>query len=112
MITYNDIIKLFSFDLKCKFCIEIEFSVKNHPKYLSCWMGKMPDKNDKERELYWYGLTADGSESYDFYNFEDFACATVFDGKSLEQIFSSIEINSIDGCDPTERLQTYIRDFI
>ena len=112
MITYSDIIKLFSFDLKGKFCIEIEFSVKSHPKYQSCWMGKMPDEYNAEQELYWYGLTADGSEAYDFYSFEDFACATVFDGKSLEQIFSDIEINLIDGCDPTDRLQTYIHDFI
>ena len=51
MISFNDISKLFSYDLEGKFCIEIEFLVKGEPIYQSCWMGKMPDREKKEKEI-------------------------------------------------------------
>ena len=50
MITFEDITKLFSRSLEGKFCIEIEFLLKDEPKYQTCWMGKMPDKENKEKE--------------------------------------------------------------
>ena len=84
MISFNDITKLFSRNLEGKFCIEIEFSVKEEPTYQSCWMGKMPDREKKEKEIYWYGLVPDGSEAYDYDNFYDFSSASVFHGKSLQ----------------------------
>ena len=108
MISFNDIAKLFSFDLQGKWCIEIEFLVNGNPKYQSCWMGKMPDKVDNEKELYWYGLVPDSSEAYDYDNFQDFYSAPVFDGKSLKMIWKEIEIISIDGCKPEDRLLTYL----
>ena len=108
MISFKNIAKLFSFNLDGKYCIEIEFSVKGCPKYRSCCMGKMPDKENEEKELYWYGLVPDGSEAYDYDNFEDFSAAPIFNGKSLEEIWDKVEVLSIDGCDPQERLATYI----
>lgn len=109
MISFDDIALLFSFDLQGKFCIEIEFWVKGYSKYQSCWMGKMPDKSDKEKELYWYGLSPDCSEGYDYDNFQDFSSAPVFEGKSLKEACNTIELLSIDGCDPKDRIQTYLQ---
>ncbi len=108
MISYSEITTLFSFDLRGKWCIEIEFLVNGHPKFQSCWMGKMPDKVDKEKALYWYGLVPDGLESYDYDNFQDFSSAPVFEGDSLKKIWSKIEILSIDGCDPEDRIKAYL----
>ena len=108
MIPFEDIAKFFSLDLEEKQCIEIEFSVKGYPKYQSCWMGKMPDKENKEKELYWYGLAPNGSEAYDYDNFQDFSSALVFGGKSLKEIWDKIELLSIDGCDPKDRLAVYL----
>ena len=107
MITFEDITKLFSRSLEGKFCIEIEFLLKDEPKYQTCWMGKMPDKENKEKEIYWYGLVPDVSAAYDYDNFCDFSSASVFHGKSLQEIWEKVEILSIDGCDPEERLSVY-----
>lgn len=109
MISFNDISKLFSRDLEGKFCIEIEFLVKGEPIYQSCWMGKMPDREKKEKEIYWYGLVPYGSEAYDYDNFYDFSSASVFHGKSLQEIWEKVEILSIDGCNPEERLFCLLR---
>ena len=108
MISYSDLTKLFSFNLEGKHCIEIAFSVKGYPKYQSCWMGKMPDEACKEKDLYWYGLVSDGSEAYDYDSFTDFSCAPIFDGKSLKELWSDIQILHIDGCDPEDRIRAYI----
>ena len=32
----------------------------------------------------------------------------VFDGKSLVEIWDTVTVEEIDGCDPTERLRDYI----
>ena len=106
MISFKDITKLFSFDLEGKWCIEIEFLVKDYPKYQSCWI--TPDKTNNEKELYWYGLVPDCSESYDYDNFKDFSSAPVFDGKSLKTIWMKVKILSIDGCEPEERIKAYL----
>lgn len=107
MISFEDITKLFSFDVQGKYCIEIEFSVKGYQKYRSCWMGKLPDEADSQKELYWYGLVPDGSEAYGYNNFQDFSSAPVFDGKSLKEIWEKVEVLAIDGCDPEERIAVF-----
>ncbi|MBE6568525.1 MAG: hypothetical protein E7657_07695 [Ruminococcaceae bacterium] len=78
MISFKDITKLFSFDLEGKWCFEVCFLISGYPKHQSCWMGKMPNKKNKEKELYWYGLVPDGSEAHDYDNFQDFSSAPVF----------------------------------
>ena len=107
-ISFEDITKLFLSDLEGRFCIEIEFLVIGYPKYRSCWMGKMPDKNNKGKELFWYGLVPDCSEAYDYDNFKDFSTAPVFNGKSLKELWPNIRVLSIDGTEPEERLKAYI----
>ncbi len=104
MVSYYDIEKLFSLDLQGKGCIEIEFLLKGEPRYQSCWMGKMPDETNKKKDLYWYGLEPDGSEAYDYDDFQEFSSAPVFNGKSLKEIWNIIEVLSIDGCDPEDRI--------
>lgn len=104
MIPFETIAKLFSSDLEGRFCVEIEFLVKDSPRYQSCWMGKMPNREHREKEVYWYGLVSDGSEAYDYDNFRDFSTAPVFAGQSLREIWDSITLVTIDGCDPEEYL--------
>ncbi|MBE6919655.1 MAG: hypothetical protein E7469_08240 [Ruminococcaceae bacterium] len=104
MIPFETIAKLFSSDLEGRFCVEIEFLVKDSPRYQSCWMGKMPNREHREKEDYWYGLVSDGSEAYDYDNFQDFSTAPVFAGQSLREIWDSITLVTIDGCDPEEYL--------
>lgn len=108
MISFNDITKLFSHDLEGKFCIEIEFSVKECPEYQFCWMGKMPDDDNEKKDIFWFGLTPDNSQGYGYDNFDDFSSAPVFRGKSLKEIWNRIEILSIDGCNPQDRILIYI----
>ena len=68
----------------------------------------MPDKNNKRKELFWYGLVPDCSEAYDYDNFKDFSTAPVFNGKSLKELWPNIRVLSIDGTEPEERLKAYI----
>ena len=115
MIPLNDIIKLFSFDLQNEACIEIEFNVIGCSDYQHCWMGKMPKPKplrSKRKHIYWFGLANDGSKAYDYDNFFDFSTAPVFDGKTLKEIWDHVDILSIDGCDPKERLTFYLNDSI
>ena len=108
MISFQTISELFSSDLEGRFCVEIQFLLKGSPRYQSCWMGKMPDREGKEKEVYWYGLVPDGSEAYDYDNFRDFSSASVFRGKSLKEIWENVEILSIDDCDPEDRIKAYL----
>lgn len=109
MISFADITKLFSFDTEGKMCIEVEFRVEGEPEYASCWMGKMPDDDNEGQELYWYGLKPDGSAGYDYGDPDAFFAAPVFDGRSLKEIWEKVEILSIDGMDPEERIRVYIQ---
>lgn len=119
MISFENFAKMFSVDLQNRMCIEIEFSVGEN--YQNCWMGKMPEQKKTKQiilplftpktpshDIYWFGLASDGTASYDYDNFADFSSAPVFDGKSLKEIWINIELLSIDGCDPEERIQFYI----
>ncbi len=96
MITFQEICQVFSIDLKRKYCIEIQFSVLGSEKFISCWMGKMPDRKTKQ-DIYWFGLTDDGQNAYDYSTFEEMSEAKVFDGKSLKDIWVQIVLLSIDG---------------
>ncbi len=110
MISFDDITKLFSLNLQSKLCVEIEFLVKGYSKYQSCWMGKMPNKDGKEKEIYWFGLKPDNSKAYDYDNFKDFSSAPVFNGKSLNEVWNCVKLISIDGCDPEDRIQEYLKN--
>ncbi|MBE7065442.1 MAG: hypothetical protein E7384_06490 [Ruminococcaceae bacterium] len=120
MITFEDFTKMFSVDLNGKMCIEIEFNIIGYPNYQYCWMGKMPIqrktklinlqlfKKKNARDIYWFGLPNKEQESYDYDNFENFCESSVFNGRSLKELWDYVELLSIDGCDPDERIKFYL----
>ena len=99
--------KLMSFDTKGRSCIEIHFFVNGNGKFDYSWMGKMPDRKTK-KDVFWYGLTPDGKNAYDYPTFDEFSSANVFDGKSLLEIWDNIVIEEINGCDPMEMVDMYL----
>lgn len=100
--SFGNIQKMLSVNLKNKYCIEIEFRVKGNEKFQSCCMGKMPNKANRGKEVYWFGLAEDGSQAFEYDNFENFSSAPVFDEKSLKDIWNEIELISINGCEPED----------
>ena len=107
-ITFQDLTKVFEVSVGQNACIEIEFMLSNNHKFRQCWMGKLYDK-EMDREVYWFGLTKDGMNAYDYISFEEMSQATVFDENSLKDVWDGIEIISIDGCEPEERVKYYLR---
>ena len=101
MITFDQIRSLFAFETQGKYCLEIEFSVNGSDKFDNCWMGKSFNRKTK-KDVYWFGLTADGSNAFDYPSFEEFASAKVFDGASLSQIWEEVTVLTVDGCDPED----------
>ena len=107
MITLEQIAKLFTFDTEKKYCVEIRFMLVGSDKYSQCWMGKTWDSKVRQN-VYWYGLTPDGMNAYEYDTFEKMADARVFDGLSLREVWNRTVIEEIDGCTPSERLRDYI----
>lgn len=107
-ISFEDFKKIMSYDItKKQTCIEIEFCVDNYETYQTSWLGKMIDK-ETNQVVYWFGLTEDGSQAYDYDSFDKFSNAKVFNGKSLNEIWNKVSLISIDACDIEERLQFYL----
>jgi len=88
-------------------CIEIEFCVDNYLDYQASWLGKTVNR-DTKKAAYWFGLTEDGLQAYDFDSFEQFANAKIFHGSSIKEIWDSISLLSIDACETQERLSFYL----
>ena len=107
MITFDQIKRLFAFEIQRKYCIEIAFRVSRSDKFNFCWMGKLFDK-EIQSDVYWFGLTSDGKNAFDYPTFEEFSNAKVFDGKSLFEVWDTVTVEEIDGCEPMERLGDYI----
>jgi len=108
---FEDLIKVLSGDVvRYNSCIEMNFGIDNDAKYEDCWMGKMPDRDNLGKELYWYGLVPDGSQAYDYAKLEDILNAEVFHGKSLCDVIEKVTWYSLDGCSIEERLLDYIED--
>ncbi len=106
-ISFGQLTTIMSRDTAGKFCIEIEFSLTGNARFSGSWMGKMPSK-EHGQDIYWFGLPADGGNSHHFLTFEEMASAPVFDGKCLRQVWDGVEVLSLDGCDPAERLDFYL----
>ena len=107
-ISFEDFKKIMSYDItKKQTCIEIHFCVDNYDAYQTSWLGKMLDRKTN-KVIYWFGLTEDGSQAYDFDSFEEFVNAKVFYGKSLKEIWNSVSLISIDASDVQESLQFYL----
>ncbi len=109
-IKLHDLIKILHSDVvKYKSCIEMNFCIDNDIEYNDCWLGKMPDRENPSKEVYWYGLVPDGSQAYDYDNLEDILNAKVFHGdKSLCDVIESINWYSLDGCSIGEGLPHYL----
>lgn len=86
----------------------MNFCIDNDNEYEECWLGKMPDRDDPSKEVYWYGLVPDGSQAYDYSRLEDFLNAQVFHGKCLCDVIGEITWYSLDGCSIEERLAHYL----
>lgn len=94
--------EMMSFDTEKEYCIEIEFALGETDH---CWMGKKPDKVTGT-DVYWFGLPEKSGGVYS--TFEAFSSAKVFDGKALYEVWATVTIWAIDGCDPMERLADYL----
>ncbi len=111
-ITLDDLIKVLSSNvIRYQSCIEMNFCIENDDKYDDCWIGKMPDRYNPSKEIYWYGLVRDGSQAYDYDNLEDVLNANVFNGKSMCDVIEKVTWYSLDGCSIEERLPCYIEDY-
>jgi len=112
-ITFSDFECMMKYSLKEKLkkntepCIEILFCVDDCEDYQESWLGKMLNQNTNS-DLYWFGLTPDGLQGYNFNSFEEFINAKVFCGKNLKEVWDSISLLLIDACDVEERLQFYV----
>ena len=107
-ITFGQFEKMMAYDvIKNNACIEVHFFVDKSFEYASCWLGKIVDK-EANQAVYWYGLTPDGSQAYDFNAFHDFVNTPVFHDKNIMEIWESITINSIDSCDVEERMLHFL----
>ena len=62
----HDLITILNSDvIKYNSCIEMNFCIDNDTGYEDCWFGKMPDRDERGKIVYWYGLVSDGSQEYD-----------------------------------------------
>lgn len=107
MITLDRFKRLMSFETKRKYCIEIAFSIKGNSKFSFCQMGKTP-KESTDKNQYWFGLTPDGNNAFDYDTFDELLNAKVFDGRSLLEIWNSVTVLEIDGCAPEDRIVHYL----
>lgn len=107
-IAFEEFCSIMSYDITNKqTCIEIEFCIDNGIDYQCSWLGKMLYGEGK-KAIYWFGLTEDGSQAYDFESFEQFLNAKVFHDKSIKEIWDLVTILSIDACNIEERLPFYL----
>lgn len=106
-IPFEQLRTLFSFDTEEGLCLEIEFLLNVNPDFDCCCMGKKYCK-DVAGDIYWFGLTPDGINAYEYTSFEDFSNEPVFNGKSLLEIWNEVQILTIDGDNPCRRFDEII----
>lgn len=111
-IKLQDLITVLKSDVvKYNSCIEMNFCIDDDTEYEDCWLGKMPDRDNLGKEVYWYGLTSDGLQAYDYAKLEDILNSKVFHGKSLCDVIEKVTWYSLDGCIIEERLPDYLDDY-
>lgn len=111
-IKLQDLITVLKSDVvKYNSCIEMNFCIDDDTEYEDCWLGKMPDRDNLGKEVYWYGLTSDGLQAYDYAKLEDSLNSKVFHGKSLCDVIEKVTWYSLDGCIIEERLPDYLDDY-
>ena len=88
--------------------IEINFFVDDCIVYQDSWLGKMVNRYN-QKDCYWFGLTYNGLQAYDYESFDAFVDAKVFYGsKSLRDIWDSISFLSLGGGPVSEMLPCFI----
>ncbi len=111
-IKLQDLITVLKSDVvKYNSCIEMNFCIDDDTEYEDCWLGKMPDRDNLDKEVYWYGLTSDGLQAYDYAKLEDILNSKVFNGKSLCDVIEKVTWYSLDECSIEERLPDYLDDY-
>lgn len=70
-------------------------------KFQNIWFGVMQNPNKSNELTYWFG-SEENNSSCNFSTLDDFVNAQIFDGKSLKEIWDSVELTSLDGLDPNE----------
>ena len=106
-LTFNEFQHIMAYNTSAnETCIEIEFSIDNHTEYSAANLGKTVDIKTNEI-IYWFGLTEDGSQAYEFDTFEKFSSAKIFQGESIRDIWDLVSFYSIDACEVEERLPFY-----
>lgn len=112
-IKLEDFIEVLKSDvLESNSCIEMNFCIDDDAEYHDCWIGKMPDKDNPNKEIYWYGLVQDGSQAYDYGCLEDILSAKVFNERGICDIWKRVTWYSLDGCSIEEMLPSYNDDDI
>ena len=90
-------------DIKYQWVInETHFYIEEDPVYDSCWLGRLDSPTP-----YWYGLTADGSQAYDYVTAQELVDAKVFHGKSLREVWSRVRFYSLGDIEPDTWLSRY-----
>jgi len=96
-ISFDAFKKLLTAPMPDNCCQEILFELENSEKYNHCWMGAI-NKNGSTK--YWFGLTKNGNEAYDYTNFDQMTSTPIFNGKTLKEVWECTDIISVNGCDP------------
>lgn len=104
-IAFEDFVKIFELCTPRNCCHEVLFSVDDSDKYQHSWMG-VSNKNDVLS--FWYGLTKNGCEAYDYNSFDEMLNAPVFEGKRLNEIWDKVDILSFDSLDPQYIIPKYL----
>lgn len=81
---------------------ETNFYIENDPEYDCCWLGRLNGPTP-----FWYGLTADGSQAYEYATAQELVDAKVFHGKSLREVWAQVRFYSIGNIDPDTWLTRY-----
>lgn len=107
-IKLQDLIKVLNADVvKYNSCIEMNFCIDYDIVYDDCWLGKMSDRDNPRKAVYWYGLLPNGSYAYDYTKLEDFIEAKI----SMRDVIEKATWYSLDGCGIEERLPDYLNGY-
>jgi aminoglycoside 6'-N-acetyltransferase I len=71
---------------------EINFGIEDSDKYSDCWIGYSENFGD-----YWFGLTQDSNNAYDYKIADEILNAPVFDGKSMHDLWDKVVFYQMDG---------------
>ncbi len=84
--------------IKGQYMYENNFYIDGIDKYDDCWIGF----NDQFEEPYWFGITPDGNNAYEYNTADEILNAKVFDGKSMYELWDKVYFYSLNGVDALE----------